>query len=148
MMMSQDRAVFLGHATNLIEVGGTRLLTDPVLRDHLLHLRRHGTLAWRPEDERLDAVLLSHLHHDHLDAPSMRRLDPSIPVLAPRGSARTLRGLGRADVRELEVGEAVRIGNVTVTATQAVHAGGRAFGDQAEAIGFTIDGPGAEADGE
>jgi L-ascorbate metabolism protein UlaG (beta-lactamase superfamily) len=56
----------------LIELGTLRVLTDPVLRGRVAHLRRRVPVAEPPG--RLDAVLLSHLHHDHADAPSLRML--------------------------------------------------------------------------
>ena len=68
----ENRLTFVGHSTVLVELGGVRLLTDPVLRDRLLHLRRHATAPAREVVERIDAVLISHLHSDHLDLPSLR----------------------------------------------------------------------------
>ncbi|MGH3993519.1 MAG: MBL fold metallo-hydrolase, partial [Pseudonocardiaceae bacterium] len=67
----------------LVELGGVRLLTDPVLRAGLAHLRRHGDPPAAPE--RVDAVLVSHLHHDHLDLPSLRALPPN-RLIVPRGA--------------------------------------------------------------
>ena len=55
----------MGHATVLVELGGVRLLTDPLLRDRLAHLKR---VRGRPPADiglGIDAVLISHLHHDH-----------------------------------------------------------------------------------
>ncbi len=76
-MTAPVRVTYVGHATVLVEIDGVRLLTDPVLRSRVGPLRRHGT----PPDPRLakdvDAVLISHLHHDHADAPSLRRLSAS-----------------------------------------------------------------------
>ena len=77
-----DRIVFLGHATVLIELDGVRLLTDPLLRSGVAHLRRQVP----PVDPSVfagwagpHAVLISHLHRDHLDIASLRLLgfDPS-----------------------------------------------------------------------
>ena len=61
---------YVGHATTLIEVDGTRLLTDPVLGARILHIRRLGAVPDLPA--RLDAILVSHAHYDHLDLPSLR----------------------------------------------------------------------------
>ena len=58
----------------LLELGGVRLLTDPVLRDRFLHLRRHGSSPAQHVSEGLDGILISHVHHDHVDMPSLRKL--------------------------------------------------------------------------
>ena len=86
------RITWLGHSTVLVELDGTRLLTDPVLRDRVAHLRRT-----KPADAgmlyALDGVLVSHLHYDHLDYPSLERLGRSVPVVVPRGAGRLLEGV-------------------------------------------------------
>ena len=66
------RLTWLGHATVLMDFSGTRVLTDPVLRGRLAHLLRAGPAPPMPAD--LDAVLLSHLHHDHADVPTLKRI--------------------------------------------------------------------------
>ena len=71
---SDYRVTYVGHATTLIEIGGVRLLTDPVLRQRLYHLRRRSIPVPEHLLANVDAVLISHLHHDHLDLPSLRRL--------------------------------------------------------------------------
>jgi L-ascorbate metabolism protein UlaG (beta-lactamase superfamily) len=132
---------WLGHATTLIEVDGARVVTDPVLSGHIGPLVR---VAPRPHDEdvaELDAILLSHLHYDHTDLPSLARLDPSTPVLAPRGAGRWLEDQGLRRVRELEVGTEATVGPLRVTATHASHDGRRRpLGAVAEAIGFVVRG--------
>ena len=79
------RVTWLGHAAVLIEIGRTRLLTDPLLRDRIGPLRRRRDLAPVGEVGPIDAVLLSHLHHDHADLPSLRRL--GVPVLTEADNA-------------------------------------------------------------
>ena len=75
---------WLGHSTVVLDIDGTRVLTDPLLRRHVGLLRRRG----EPPDRELwhdtDAVLLSHLHHDHADLRSLRMLRRGIPVITSR----------------------------------------------------------------
>ena len=88
-MHAPTRITYIGHATTLIEVGGLRLLTDPILRGRVAHLRRRGPVIAREWLDRIDAVLLSHLHLDHLDLPSLRRLPRTTQLLVPRGAGAT-----------------------------------------------------------
>ena len=76
---------YVGHSTLLLEVGGARLLTDPVLGPGIGHIRRQVGVPRVEALLPLDAVLVSHAHHDHLDPRSLRRVARDCPVLAPRG---------------------------------------------------------------
>jgi L-ascorbate metabolism protein UlaG (beta-lactamase superfamily) len=142
-----DRIVFLGHAAVLIELDGVRLLTDPLLRSRVLHLRRRAAPPDPSLYAGLDAVLISHLHQDHLDLPSLRLLGRDTPLLVPAGAGAWLRERGFAEVSELSVGEEASVGAragvgaLTVTAVQARHDGRRRpRGPRAEALGFLIRG--------
>ncbi len=93
------RVTWLGHSTAVLDVAPAgddgprvRLVTDPLLRRHAGVLRRRGARpaqAWRGSD----AVLLSHLHHDHAELGSLRLLG-DVPVLTAPANARWLRGRG------------------------------------------------------
>jgi L-ascorbate metabolism protein UlaG (beta-lactamase superfamily) len=141
------RLTWAGHATARIELGGRAVLTDPVLSARVAHLRR---LVAAPPGllDGLDAVLISHLHRDHLDVPTLRRIDPDVPVLAPAGAAALLRRAGRRDVRELRPGDAAEVGGLRIHATPAEHDGGApARGPRVRraarppALGFVVEGP-------
>jgi L-ascorbate metabolism protein UlaG (beta-lactamase superfamily) len=83
------RLTWLGHATVLIELGRAALLTDPVLRPRVAHLRRQVPTPQPPP--RVDAVLLSHLHRDHFDLRSLQLVDPAAPVVVGGGGGGDLR---------------------------------------------------------
>jgi L-ascorbate metabolism protein UlaG (beta-lactamase superfamily) len=130
------RLTWLGHSTVRFELEGVRLITDPVLRGRVAHLVRQVPDA-QPTGP-LDLVLISHLHRDHLDLPSLRRLDPSATVVLPRGGARAVRRLGR-EMIELSPGESTRVGPVRVTAVPAVHHVKRTpMGAVSDAVGYMI----------
>jgi L-ascorbate metabolism protein UlaG (beta-lactamase superfamily) len=137
-----ERITWLGHATVLLETGGARLLTDPLLRKRVGHLRRQAPAPAPALTERLDAVLISHLHLDHLDLASLRRLDPRVRVLVPAGGVSVLRRAGLTNVTEVRAGDEVRIAGADVRAVPAVHDGRRhpLAASIAEAIGFVIAG--------
>jgi len=104
-----ERITFLGHATLLIETGGARLITDPVLRSRLIHLRRHGRPVREDVQRDLDGILVSHLHRDHWDTPSLKLLERWTPIVVPRGAGALAAGAGFTDVRELVAGESVEL---------------------------------------
>lgn len=128
---------WLGHATVLLQVGGVQLLTDPLLRARLAHITRRVPAVAPAALGRVDAVLISHVHLDHLDRPTLRTLGGGdVRVIAPRGAAASLRGLG--PVVELEPGERTTVGGVEVVATQAVHTA-RRRGRRIPALGYVVD---------
>jgi L-ascorbate metabolism protein UlaG (beta-lactamase superfamily) len=131
---------WLGHATVLVELDTVRLLTDPVLRNRVGPLVRVArSVPSVPEN--LDGVLLSHLHADHTDPSSLRRLAPGTPVLAPHPAASWLGSKGLAHVRELRPGDQISVRSLTVTATTATHdPRRRPRGPAAEPIGYLIRG--------
>jgi L-ascorbate metabolism protein UlaG (beta-lactamase superfamily) len=132
-----DRLTWVGHATVLVELGEAAVLTDPVLRQRVAHLRRR-TPPPRALP-RLDAVLISHLHRDHLDLPSLQVVDPSAPVVVPRGGAGVLRR-SRREVIELSPGEALELAGVRIRAVPAVHDGRRSpLSGPTEAVGYVIE---------
>jgi L-ascorbate metabolism protein UlaG (beta-lactamase superfamily) len=132
---------FVGHSTVAIEDSGTRLLTDPLLRDGLLgFLRRRPPLRPLGPAGRPDAILISHLHYDHLDFPSLRSLPSGTPIVAPRGSGRFLARRGFHDVVELDEGQGLRVGGMQVTAMPARHgSGGRPRAGRVGSLGYLVE---------
>ncbi len=118
------RVTWIGHSTVLIELDGVRLLTDPVMRPRVLHLRRVGPPAG--DVDPVDAILISHGHYDHLDSKSLVRFDRATRVIAPK------RVRGFVDVVKVAPGDEVTVGAVTVTATPAEHVRG--------SVGFLVTG--------
>jgi L-ascorbate metabolism protein UlaG (beta-lactamase superfamily) len=136
------RITWIGHSTVLIELDGVRLLTDPLLRNRVAHLRRVVTVE-ADAGSNADAVLISHLHYDHLDLPSLRRLDRSRLLVVPRGARSLVAKQGFRHVVEVEPGERVDVNGVTVEATYAEHDGNRGpLGTKASAVGFLASGNG------
>jgi len=131
---------WLGHSTVVIDLEGTRVVTDPVLRARVWHLRREGPVGADALGD-LDAILLSHTHYDHLDLRSLGRLDRNLTVVAPRGVGRLVRRRGFGRVLELDVGEELALGAVRIRATHAEHESSRGpFSPSTPSLGYVVDG--------
>ena len=89
-----DRLTFVGHSTVLIEMAGTRLLTDPVLGHVMSSLRRHAAPIPSGCLADVDAVFISHGHFDHLDLTSLRALPGRPLVIVPVGLGRVAQRAG------------------------------------------------------
>jgi L-ascorbate metabolism protein UlaG (beta-lactamase superfamily) len=111
-----------------------------MLRGWLGPLRRQGPRPDPEVTEIADLVLISHLHLDHLDLPSLRRVPAATPVVLPRGAARWAAKAGCENVHELGVGETVSIGDVELTGVRAVHNGYRNLhrGAEIAALGYLV----------
>jgi L-ascorbate metabolism protein UlaG (beta-lactamase superfamily) len=132
---------WVGHGTALIELDGVRLLTDPVLGPRVGPLVRIAPPVSSEASERIDAVLLSHLHADHADIRSLQMVGGGTPILAPRGAGGWLQRQGLRNVEELAAGERAEVGPLQVSATPAAHDGRRwPFGARVDPVGFVARG--------
>jgi len=131
-------AAWLGHATVLINFFGVNILFDPVLFDRCgirvppltIGPKRYIACALRPEDlPRIDLVLLSHAHFDHLDLRSLRTVARHAVVVTARRTADIFRRIRFREVIELDWEESREIetarGAVTIAAFQLRHWGAR-----------------------
>lgn len=125
---------YLGHAAVLMDVGGTRILTDPTFFDRIgvtigpvtLGPKRIVRSALTPgELPPLDAVLVSHAHLDSLDLPSLRAVRRTPLAVLPSRTADIVAGVGFPRVVELGWGERVQVRDVTIEAIAVDHWGAR-----------------------
>jgi L-ascorbate metabolism protein UlaG (beta-lactamase superfamily) len=121
------KITYIGHATLLIEIDGIKLLTDPNFEDSLgVVLPRVAPPGIALRDlPKLDAVLLTHAHADHLSFDALRELSSSVPVYAPPVVARWLQARGFAHVVPFAPNDTMRHGSVHVHAAAARHKGNR-----------------------
>ena len=120
---------------------GFRLLTDPILRNRVTFLHRAAPALTSSSYEKIDAVLISHLHYDHLDFPSLRMLPEPLKLVIPGGSAPVLRKGGYEDLNELRIGDSIRLGPLEVEAVFADHVRKRGLvGPSADCLGYIISG--------
>jgi L-ascorbate metabolism protein UlaG (beta-lactamase superfamily) len=130
-------ATWLGHATVLLEIGGHWVLTDPVWSDRVSPSATVGPRRSHPvpmdlaDLPPLSAVLISHDHYDHLDTATIDKLVElqDAPIIVPLGISAHLRRWGVPENRivELDWGQSHRVGDLTLTCTEARHFSGRGF---------------------
>jgi L-ascorbate metabolism protein UlaG (beta-lactamase superfamily) len=141
-MSSPLSITYVGHATCLVEMDGVRVLTDPILRNRVGHIRRQTISVHGRGLEEIDAVTISHLHRDHLDMPSLRRIPRATRILVPEGGAGLLEREGFSNIEEVRAGGRTKIGPLSVSVTHADHGGQRfPFGPEAPAVGYLFNGP-------
>jgi len=131
---------WLGHSCAGIRLDGVLIVTDPVFRQRIFHLRRKSAVDPTAVDG-ADVILVSHVHYDHLDLPSLDRLDPGAQVLVPAGAGGLLRRRGFRFVREVAAGDDVDVGAVRIRVTHAEHSPGRRVGTgKTLPVGYVIAG--------
>lgn len=131
------RATWLGHSSFLVQSRAVSLLIDPIFTDYcapvpLPQLRRKTPTPCRVEDlPKIDAVLLTHSHYDHLDIKTLRQLGTETCLITPQGHARWLSKKGFRHVVEIPWHGEHRIHDeVTITATPAQHFTARSLWDR------------------
>lgn len=151
------RVTFVNHATLLVQLDGVNVLTDPVWSDRVgpaswLGPKRHKApgIAF-DELPKIDAIVLSHNHYDHFDAPTLHRIVArDMPVvLGGLGTAGLLAALdlGHAHVTELDWWDRRRVRDVTIVFAPAQHGSQRTATDRDHTLwgSFFVQGSRASA---
>jgi L-ascorbate metabolism protein UlaG (beta-lactamase superfamily) len=147
---------FIGHSSFLVQLGGHNVLIDPVFATRLILLRRKRLAGVRITDlPRIDAVLLTHAHMDHLNRPSLRAITremqrrkiPAPVAIVPHGVEDLVADLGFGAVESLRWWQSTELGDTTplrITMTPAKHWGARMFKDTHRGFGgYLLESPGS-----
>jgi L-ascorbate metabolism protein UlaG (beta-lactamase superfamily) len=141
---------FINHATLLIQMDGVNILTDPIWAARsvpTVGVKRRRPAGIRFEDlPRIDAVVVSHNHHDHMDIPTLRRLWQHYqpPVFVGLRSSVFLERKGIGGGHDLDWWQSAEIApGITVTAVPARHHSNRSLFDRNRMLwcGFVVSGP-------
>ena len=146
------RLRLIRHATLLVEIGGRRVLIDPMLdpagaRPAVADTPndRRNPLCELPEPaevlvRRLDVVLVTHLHADHLDETAVDLLPKDVPLVCQPPDEGVLRDRGFADVRPVE--DELELGGIAIARTGGRHGTGEIAELLAPVSGFVLRAPG------
>ncbi len=136
------RAFWIGHASTYVEVDGQRLLLDPVFAERVSPLpvgpgRFHPPPIALADLPKIDAVLISHDHYDHLDMDTIRHLaQKGTRFFVPLGIGAHLErwGVPAAQVEELEWWQERSLGNVKIVCTPTRHYSGRGLDNRSSTL--------------
>lgn len=140
------RITFIGHCTLLVEVGGKRILTDPVFGAVASPFQFAGPRRFHPPGILLenlppiDVVLITHNHYDHMDESAIRALGDDPFYIVPLNLGRELKAMGITRFVELDWWESWLCGQVRITATPCQHWSKRGLFDERKSLwcGFSI----------
>jgi L-ascorbate metabolism protein UlaG (beta-lactamase superfamily) len=138
----QVAITFIGHSTFLVRTASVVFITDPVFTTHAGPLGRFGPARARPpaialrDLPRVDFVLLSHNHYDHLQPSSLAAIGADVVTTLGVG-----RYLPRAPRAELDWWQSADIGGARITAVPAQHFSARTPWDKNETLwcGFVVE---------
>ncbi len=132
------KITFVNHSTFLIQYKGLNILTDPVWSQRTSPFQFAGPERMRPpgikfEDlPKIDLILISHNHYDHLDANTMRKLAAKFnpKVISPLGISAFVKKLGFENTKDLDWWEISSFQELRITAVPAQHFSGRGMFDK------------------
>lgn len=131
------RVTWFGHSSMLVELDGVTVLTDPLWGERASPLSWIGPKRWFPpplalsELPRIDVVMISHDHYDHLDWSTISAMSNwNTTFVVPLGVGAHLErwGVPAARIVELDWWQSTRVGALEIVATPARHASGRISG--------------------
>lgn len=140
---SQPTVTWVGHATMLVQMAHLTFLTDPIWSAtasplSFLGPRRHVEPGIAIEDlPRIDFVLISHNHYDHLDLPTLEALakrNPDTRFYVPLNNGELLRREGIENFQEFDWGESIEHAGVQVICLPVQHWSARGLGDERRAL--------------
>ncbi len=152
---AQEPAItWIGHATMLVQMGGLNILTDPVFSERASPVSFAGPKRYQQPGialkdlPRIDVVLLSHNHYDHLDTASVKALNAQAggpPLfLVPLGIKKWMAAQGITNVQQMDWWDSIPVqtaaGQVEVHFTPVQHWSARGLGDRRATLwgGFAV----------
>jgi L-ascorbate metabolism protein UlaG (beta-lactamase superfamily) len=132
----QTDVTWIGHASYVVRTGGLTILTDPVWSRKIPGVRARLTPPGVPLSGvgRVDAIVISHNHYDHLDAPTIKQLPRDTATFVPARLGAWFRRRGFTNVVELDWWESVHLGAVELSFVPAHHWSRRTLTDTCKTL--------------
>lgn len=145
----QDLVIWLGHSSYFVQLGGQRILIDPVFSSTaapvpLINQAFDGTSIYAADDmPEIDLLLITHDHYDHLDYPSIQALQPKVKQVVTGlgvGAHFEAWGYDKRTVQEADWYATLQpVAQLQIQVTPARHYAGRALTrDQSLWVGFAL----------
>lgn len=128
---ARDALTWIGHATYLVQLGGSSALIDPVMSSRIAGVIPRNVapgLDW-PALPKIDLVLVTHNHRDHMDAPTLQKLGPDPVFVVPRGLGSWFERAGLRRVLEMQWWQREEVAGIGVTFVPAEHWSRRGLND-------------------
>lgn len=119
-----DTLTWIGHSSFLLQLGGLNMLIDPVMSSSLGGVVPRNVapgLSWSALPKKIDVVMITHNHRDHMDVPTLKKLGPHPLYLVPHGMRHWFLKNGFPQVQELEWWQQTQVGNAIMTFVPAQH---------------------------
>lgn len=138
-------ATWVGHASIVLQIDGKTILLDPVWSTRIAGVVKRYTPPGIPWSAlpRIDALVISHNHYDHLDVPTVKRIPRDTPVFCPLKVGAWFRSLGFTRIEERGWWDSAKLDTHTLTCVPAQHFSGRTPWDRDRTLwaGWVIEGP-------
>lgn len=143
------RFYFVNHSTFLLQMGGLNILTDPIWSERCSPVSWSGPKRLRPPGvamealPRIDLILQTHNHYDHLDVASLKKINAmhNPAVATTLGVGNFLQSRGLENITEMDWNQSRQVGNLRITVLPAIHFSGRGTFDRNKSLwcGFMLE---------